>query len=331
LSKLKFLRKISSQKKYLIDFSNLRDNLIPYQNLNSSFSDLKKIIDNPHMGLPILFPKKLKYFKYNKKEELKLQKSIILEKIFLSENKDYKPYKNFIKSGTIYKNNLVINGKYLVIVNEITKFNKRSINTIREINNKYKTTCAFQTRNIPHSGHEEIIRYLLKKFDHVVINPIIGPKKKGDVNFEVLKEAYDYIINSKFKKKLSYVPIIANMFYAGPREAIHHSNIRKSIGFKNFVVGRDHAGAFNNYKPLDAHKLILKYKNKIKINIETHKGAYYCQDCKRISVNFNCKHKNFKNISGTEFRKKLERKKLFFFADKNLQKRLHNLKIKLFI
>ena len=28
------------------------------------------------------------------------------------------------------------------------------------------------------------------------------------------------------------------MFYAGPREALHHANIRKSLGFKNFVVGR---------------------------------------------------------------------------------------------
>ena len=27
------------------------------------------------------------------------------------------------------------------------------------------------------------------------------------------------------------------MFYAGPREAIHHSNIRQAIGFKNFIIG----------------------------------------------------------------------------------------------
>ena len=40
---------------------------------------------------------------------------------------------------------------------------------------------------------------------------------------------------------------------------------------------------------------------------------------------------NYRNISGTEFRKKLETKKTFFLADKQLQNKLHKLKKKLFV
>ena len=127
------------------------------------------------------------------------------------------------------------------------------------------------------------------------------------------------------------MPIIANMFYAGPREAIHHANIRKSLGFKNFVIGRDHAGAFDNYGALDAYKLVSKYKKKLNINIVSLKGAYHCKDCKKIVINFSCKHKDYQNISGTEFRKKLESKKIFFFADKEMQKKLHKIKKKIFV
>ena len=121
------------------------------------------------------------------------------------------------------------------------------------------------------------------------------------------------------------------MFYAGPREAIHHSNIRKAIGFKNFVVGRDHAGAFNSYKGLEAVNLVSKYKKKLKINIETLMGAYFCRKCNKIRLDFNCKHKQFENISGTEFRKSLEQKKIFKFANYELQKKLHKLKHSLFV
>ena len=49
------------------------------------------------------------------------------------------------------------------------------------------------------------------------------------------------------------------MFYAGP-EALHHANIRKSLGFKNFVVGRDHAGALTTIDQMLTN-LFLNIKN----------------------------------------------------------------------
>ena len=331
MSELKFLQKISNKKRYLIDYSNLRDNLFPFQNLKSSNKNQKNIFDKPYKGIPILFPTNLNYFEYKNKKNIVFEKSEILKKIFYTNNYNYLPYKNYISQGNKFNNNLKIKKKFIHIINEISTFNKVSIHKIKELNAKFNKTCSFQTRNIPHLGHEKIIEHLINKFDHVVVNPVIGPKKIGDVKFEILKEAYDYIIKKKFQKKVTYIPIIANMFYAGPREAIHHSNIRKKLGFKYFVIGRDHAGAFDNYKPLAAYKLVAKYEKKININIERLKGAYFCMDCRKISVNFDCKHNNYQNISGTQFRKKLETKKIFVFADKKLQKKLHNLKTKIFI
>jgi len=331
LSKLKFLRNISNKERYLIDYSNLKEGIFPYQNLNSNKNIVRKIINLPDKGIPILFPPNLSFFEYDEKFKIKINNSIIMKKVFLTKNQNYLPYNNFIKNGETFFYSVKVRYKYKKIINEISSFNKNSIHQIRKINDKYKETCSFQTRNIPHLGHEKIIKSLLEKFDHVIINPLIGPKKNGDVRFEILKRSYDYIIKNKFQNRLSYVPIIANMFYAGPREALHHANIRKSLGFKNFAVGRDHAGAFDNYGALDAYKLVLKYKKKLKINIVNLKGAYYCNDCKNIILNFSCKHNNYKNISGTEFRKKLECKKLFVFADKKLQKKLHNFNKKLFV
>ena len=68
--------------------------------------------------------------------------------------------------------------KFINTINQISTYNKIAIKKIKILNKKYKQTCSFQTRNIPHLGHEKIIEQLLERFDHVVINPLIGPKKK---------------------------------------------------------------------------------------------------------------------------------------------------------
>ena len=62
MSKLKFLRKISNKERYLIDFSNLKDNIFPHQKINSSKSKIDKIISFPEKGIPILFPKICPFF-----------------------------------------------------------------------------------------------------------------------------------------------------------------------------------------------------------------------------------------------------------------------------
>ena len=56
-------------------------------------------------------------------------------------------------------------------LSEITDLNYSSRNKIQNLKSKFNNIAAFQTRNIPHFGHETIIQELLKQSDHVVINP----------------------------------------------------------------------------------------------------------------------------------------------------------------
>lgn len=242
--------------------------------------------------------------------------------------KDYIPEKILIKFGLNFSNIIGLktaNSKKKV--KEIINFNNESKKKIKNLKKKFSKICAFQTRNIPHLGHEEIIKKLLITFDHVVVNPVLGPKKAGDINYKLLYSAFDFLIKKKYKKKVSFVPIIANMFYAGPYEALHHANLRKSYGFDYFVIGRDHAGAQNAYKPHHAIKLADKYKKEIQINIVTLNGAYLCDDCKKIVIKGDCKHSGkLRNISGTDFRECLITKSNYHYADLDMQKYLKKFK-----
>jgi len=159
---------------------------------------------------------------------------------------------------------------------------------------------------------------LLLDCDHLVINPVIGPKKIGDVNIDSLRMIYDFLIKYKYDNKVSFQPIFANMFHAGPREAVHHSLLRKSLGFDLFSVGRDHAGAEGAYSPEAAPNLVIELKDTIGIDIIAHQGAALCTSCNEIIIVGECKHGSGKlqDIAGTSFRKCPRERQLFELAGK---------------
>tara|TARA_Y100000590_G_scaffold467846_1_gene648237 strand:+ start:1536 stop:2516 length:981 start_codon:yes stop_codon:yes gene_type:complete len=318
------------QIRYLIDFANIRTGIIKYQNDFLNKEQLDNFFKNEHCGFPLLLPTGIKYFIYDKNFTFRINKKKVLKKIFKIKKNNYVGFKIFFKYGNKFAYNVKLKKKYTKQFNYINNFNN---NLIKKIRNLKKSTyiSAFQTRNIPHYGHEKIIKRLIKKKGVVFINPLVGVKKNGDYKNEILKKIFLKLIKTKeYKNKLFYGPVIANMHYGGPREAIHHINIREKIGFSRFAIGRDHAGAENAYKSLDSFKLAKKYSKKFNIHIFFHKGSYFCEACNKIVLKDDCEHKILKEISGSDFRKKILEKKLFLYASKSLQNYIHKLKNKLF-
>lgn len=325
--------KLQNSDKSLIDFAALKGGLLyPHKNF-CNYSLFKKNIDQFHLGLPMLLPNKEKKLVKNLKTKFHLNSSVIQKKLFRVNNKNYIPLLNFLKLGNSYCEAIEVKGKYKKKFSSIIRYNEGLKNYVKKLKKKNLKVCAFQTRNIPHLGHEEILKYLLKFCDHVVVNPIYGLRKKGDINNFYLKKSFEFLIKKKFKSKVSFFPVISNMIYAGPREALHHLLIRQNLGFDYFTIGRDHAGAFGQYKPSDAVNLSKKYSNKFKIKTIFHSGAYFCERCnKTVIKNKHLKHKkNLINISGSEFRNKLKNKKVYKHADKKLQLYLYKFKRDFFI
>jgi len=124
----------------------------------------------------------------------------------------------------------------------------------------WKETVAFQTRNPPHIGHEYVQKAALTVVDGLFVNPIIGKKKKGDFTDEVILESYNALMKYYYPKERAVMSILrTSMKYAGPREAIHHSIMRKNFGCTHFIVGRDHAGVGSYYGPYDAHEIFSEF------------------------------------------------------------------------
>ncbi len=319
------------QTRYLIDYANLKHGLIKHQTDFLSKKKFNDFVKKKYLGCPLVLPLGIKYFNYsNCNEVFKISKEQTRKYIFACKTNNYIGMKIFFKFGNKFCTGAVLKKKYFKNVNSIIKENSRLISLIKRYKLKNKVS-SFQTRNIPHLGHELIIQRLIGKKKILFINPLIGMKKKGDYKNNVLKDIFNYLLkNELYRSKVVYGPVICNMNYAGPREAIHHSYIRENLGFNKFSIGRDHAGAENNYGPFDSANFVKKNRKKLKINIFFHKGAYFCKKCKKIVLKGDCVHKDLDSISGSEFRDKLNKKKTFLHARINLQRRIKKFKKNLF-
>jgi len=178
----------------------------------------------------------------------------------------------------------------------------------------WKDIIAFQTRNPMHRAHIELTkRALNEKNAKLLIHPVVGLTKPGDVNHYTRVRCYKHIMN-KYPKNmaaLSLLPLAMRM--AGPKEALWHAIIRKNYGCNYFIVGRDHASPGLNkdntpfYGPYDAQEMLNTNTNELGIKMIPFKQLVYVKEKKSfIGVDEVPKNLTALTVSGTELRKLLD-------------------------
>jgi sulfate adenylyltransferase len=171
----------------------------------------------------------------------------------------------------------------------------------------WNTVVGFQTRNVPHRAHEYLQKSALEHVDGLLIQPKIGEKKAGDYTNNAILEGYRTLISNYYPTDLAVLSIFkSRMWYAGPREAVFDSIVRKNYGCTHFIIGRDHAGVGNYYGDFEAQEL-FDAMGDIDIEPLYYPYAFYCTPCDGIVSEKICPHDSTHHMepSGTRLRKQL--------------------------
>lgn len=173
----------------------------------------------------------------------------------------------------------------------------------------WETIAAFQTRNPIHRAHEYLTKVALEICDGILIHPIVGALKEGDIPAEVRLDCYRELLDKYYPKDRVLLKVYPmEMRYAGPKEAILHAIIRQNFGCTHLIVGRDHAGVGNYYGPFDAQRIFYTLPSgALAIDILRFDWTFWCNECGGIASTKTCPHDashHFK-VSGTELRRML--------------------------
>ena len=175
----------------------------------------------------------------------------------------------------------------------------------------WTTIAAFQTRNPMHRSHEYLTKIALEVCDGLLIHPIVGMLKGGDIPAEVRMKCYRALIDNYYPRDRVVVKVYPmEMRYAGPKEAILHAIIRQNFGCSHLILGRDHAGVGSYYGPFDAQRIFDElragdlYIQPLKLD-----STFWCHKCGSMVSPKTCPHADEDHllISGTMLREMLAR------------------------
>ena len=184
---------MQDDEEYLISYVNLKNNLIKYQKNFSDPETLKSFYKNEFYGFPQCLPINIKYFNYSKSQVFKIDRKKFSKKIFNTNNINYIGNKKFFRYGEYFAFNVTLKEKYLKTFKKYSAQIKSLKKKILITKKKYKNVCSMQIRNAPHYGHEAVFKFLIKKFDFVILNPIFGIKRKNDFSNKYISQALKFI------------------------------------------------------------------------------------------------------------------------------------------
>lgn len=195
----------------------------------------------------------------------------------------------------------------------------------------WRTVIAHQTRNVPHVGHEFLMKnaaYMgdMEPCHGILVNAIIGAKRLGDYPDEAILEAHAATHEGKYIKPERHMVTFTlwDMRYGNPIESLLHGIIRQNMGVSWHMFGRDHAAVGEFY---DEYATQILWGQGIpsfgfeapptdvyaglKIRPQNMAEFWYCPVCGEIAYSGNCGHLDEKQKFSGSFIRGMVREGVF--------------------
>ncbi len=177
----------------------------------------------------------------------------------------------------------------------------------------WRKVVAFHTRRAMHRAHQELtFRAARENEANLLIHPVVGMTKPGDVDHYTRVRCYEHILGKYPEQTTSLSILNLAMRMAGPREALWHGIIRKNFGCTHFIVGPDHAGPGNApdgapfYPPHAAQEMFAAHEKELDITMVPFRHMVYVEDkAQHLPIDETTPEMKIRTLSDTEFRRRL--------------------------
>jgi sulfate adenylyltransferase len=150
----------------------------------------------------------------------------------------------------------------------------------------WRSIVAFHTSKPMHAVHYEMTMRASKQANaHILIHPVVGMAKPGDLHYYSRVHCYEAILKQYPKSLVSLALIPMAMRMAGPREALMNAIIRQNYGCTHYIVGTEHAGPPNVrdsgkrfYVTGASQQYVKQFENDIDIKIINIEELCYDED-----------------------------------------------------
>jgi sulfate adenylyltransferase len=156
----------------------------------------------------------------------------------------------------------------------------------------WRRVAGFHTRNPIHRAHEHLTKVALEVTDGLVLHPIVEETTDGDVPATVRFEAYERLVEAYYPRERTLLAAFPGaMRHAGPREAVFDVIVSKNYGITHLIVGPDHAGVGDCYRPLAAHEIFDTFgPDDLGVAPLRLDLTFYCRACEGPASARSCPH-----------------------------------------
>ena len=171
----------------------------------------------------------------------------------------------------------------------------------------WRSIVAFHTSKPMHAVHHEMTMRAAREANaNILIHPVIGMAKPGDLHYYSRVHCYEAMLEHYPKSLVSLALTPIAMRMAGPREALMNAIIRQNYGCSHYIVGTEHAAPPNVretgkrfYSTGASQEYIKQYTDDIEIEIINIDELCYNEESGRFiskntaGENPSCSYENF--------------------------------------
>ncbi|BBD08488.1 sulfate adenylyltransferase [Desulfovibrio ferrophilus] len=158
---------------------------------------------------------------------------------------------------------------------------------------RWKRVVAFHTTDVPHTGHEWMMK--MAWFQHrargIMVSCAVGDKSIGDcIDENVLLGHHELQKSGYFQESVHLTTMLLwDRRYAGAKEAVLHAIMRKNMGCTGHIFGKNHAHPQGFGDTYAAH---FAFKDLPDLGLESilSKEWFYCSHCQGVTYTGFCAH-----------------------------------------